>query len=67
MVYNKLRGEIMESKSILKSKTFWSNILVAVVIPFLPMEFKSPEYVGYALAAVNIVLRLISKGKVELV
>ena len=57
----------MESKSIIKSKTFWSNLLMAVVIPFLPEQFKSPEYIGYALAAVNIVLRLISKGKVELV
>lgn len=57
----------MEAKSILKSKTFWANLLAAAAIPFLPEGMKNPEYIGYALAAVNVVLRLISKGKVELV
>lgn len=56
----------MESKSILKSKTFWSNIIVAVVYPFLPAALKDPQYLTYALVAINIALRAISKGKVEL-
>jgi len=56
----------MEAKSILKSKTFWSNLLAAALVPFLPESMKNPEYLVYAITAVNVLLRLISKGKVEL-
>ncbi len=54
------------SKGILKSKTFWANLLAAAVVPFLPESMKNPEYIVYALSVINVVLRLISKGKVEL-
>jgi len=56
----------MESKALLKSKTFWVNILSAAVLPFLPDNLKNPEYVGYFFGIVNVILRLVSKGKVEL-
>jgi hypothetical protein len=58
----------MPAKSILKSKTFWTNVLMALVVPFLPASFAlSPETLGFVFMGVNIVLRLISKGAVELV
>lgn len=57
----------MDTKTILKSKTFWANVLTAVVLPFLPEGLKNPETVGYAITAVNILLRLISKDKVTLI
>lgn len=57
----------MESKKIIQSKTFWANVLAAVVVPFLPEEMKKPEYVVYALSALNIVLRMVTKGKIELI
>ena len=56
----------MESKNILKSKTFWINLLTASVVPFLPESMKNPDYIIYAITAINVALRLISKGKVEL-
>jgi hypothetical protein len=56
----------MEIKKIWQSKTFWTNLLMAAVVPFLPAELKNPEYVVYAITAVNVILRLVSKGKVEL-
>jgi len=57
----------MDTKSIVKSKTFWSNLLVAAVYPFLPEALKNPEYMTYFLVVLNIVLRKISHGKVELI
>ena len=57
----------MESKkNILLSKTFWVNVIVAVVVPFIPAEYNNPVYIGYAVGALNIALRLISKGQVVL-
>lgn len=56
----------MQAKSILLSKTFYFNLIVAVVCPFIPAEYNNPTYVGYAVAAINIALRLISHGKVVL-
>ena len=59
----------MESKPIYQSKTFWVNVIMAVAIPLLPESIKvyfSPENIAYFFAGVNMLLRLISKGKVEL-
>jgi len=56
----------MDSKNIIKSKVFWTNVIAACVVPFLPESMKNPEYIVYALSAINVVLRLVSKGKVEL-
>lgn len=55
-----------EVKKIWLSKTFWTNVVLAAAIPFLPAEMQKPEYVAYLMAGVNFGLRLISKGKVEL-
>lgn len=55
-----------DSKSILKSKTFWTNVIMAIIVPFLPEALRKPEYIGSAIGAVNILLRLISKDKVQL-
>jgi hypothetical protein len=57
----------MEAKSILKSKTFWTNLIVAGVYPFLPEAAKNPTYIVYFLIVANVALRKISHGKVELV
>lgn len=56
----------MEEKPIYLSKTFWTNVIVAAAYPFMPEEWKNPEYVVYLLAAVNMVLRLMTKEKVSL-
>lgn len=56
-------------KSLFKSKTFWSNIVLAL-LPLFPAVneavVKQPELLGYAFAVVNVVLRIISKEKVVL-
>lgn len=58
----------MESKNIIKSKTFWTNVIMAAVFPFLPESIKPNEMTLMMIfAGINIALRLISKGKVELV
>jgi hypothetical protein len=57
---------MLDKKNILLSKTFWTNVVVAVAYPFLPDAYKNPEYFMYLLSAVNVALRLISKGKVVL-
>lgn len=60
-----------ESKSILKSKTFWMNIVLAVIVPFIPKEFQTlasdQEVISVLFLGVNVVLRLISKEKVHLI
>jgi len=56
----------MEPKSLVKSKTFWLNVLTAAVLPFLPEELRKPEYISGFFVILNVVLRLVSKGKVEL-
>lgn len=57
-------------KSILKSKTFYANLILAV-LPLFPKVNEAvqanPEIIGYVFAGLNIFLRLISKDKVYLV
>lgn len=59
----------MENKPIYQSKTFWTNVLLAL-LPLFPgvgaQVAAHPEYMGYLFAGVNILLRLISKDKVSL-
>lgn len=56
-----------EPRGLVKSKTFWFNVVSAVIVPFLPAELAKPEYIGGFFVILNTVLRLVSKGKVELV
>jgi len=53
----------MEPKSILRSKTFWFNVvsLVATVGGFLP-----PQYAAVIVPAANVLLRAISEGRVTI-
>lgn len=54
----------METKSILKSKTFWINLLMAlaVIIPELvDLGFNIPaKWSGLAIVVVNLILRLLT-------
>ena len=61
-----------EAKSILKSKTFWFNVIALVVLVAGAFGFKNvevdPNLESYALvivAVVNIVLRLVTKQPVK--
>ena len=58
----------MESKSILLSKTLWINLIAiaALVIQHFTGYALPPEYQVQALAAINIVLRLVTKQPVSL-
>jgi hypothetical protein len=57
----------MESKKLWQSKTFWTNILFAAVVPFLPENLKpSEDAIIYIFSAINLILRIVTKGKVEL-
>lgn len=56
-----------EPKKIWYSKTYWANAIVAVVYPFLPESLKNPMYMTYFMIVLNLGLRKISHGKVELV
>lgn len=59
----------MESKPAYLSKTVWTNLILMVILPFLPESAKSfvtPENVSYLFVAVNFLLRIISKDKVTL-
>jgi hypothetical protein len=58
----------METKKLWQSKTFWTNILLAAVVPFLPEHIKPTEdSMVYIFSAINLVLRLVTKGKIEIV
>lgn len=54
------------SKNLLKSKTFWINVLGAVVTygGMLPLD---PQTAFYVLAGANIGLRVITKGPVHVI
>jgi hypothetical protein len=62
---------MMETKSILKSKIFWANLIAIVLIiiqavaGISPAEI-GPEYQGVILGVVNIILRFVTKGPVSL-
>lgn len=56
----------MDYKKILQSKTFWTNVIIACVYPFLPEKLKDPAYLTYALVVVNVILDAISHGKIVL-
>lgn len=60
----------MEAKNALKSKTVWSNFIMAGLAFYPPAQqfiSANPEIYAMAWAALNTILRLISKGKVELI
>lgn len=62
--------DCMNTKSVLQSKTFWVNVLGALLPLYPPAgEFvkSSPEIVAAGWALVNIVLRLVTKGSVVIV
>lgn len=51
------------------SKTFWSNVILGVVVVMLPesaKEYFTADNVAYLFAGVNMLLRLISKGAISL-
>ena len=57
----------MENKSVFKSKTLWVNLIIAVVAFFPSVAEKlSPEVVMQGMALVNMVLRLVTKDKLQL-
>lgn len=54
----------VKTKPFWKSKTFWTNVITAVVIPALP-----PKYgviAGMALGAANVPLRAMTDSKITL-
>ena len=59
--------EIFMEKSVLKSKTVWINLILAVV-SFFPgvKETVSEDVLLQVFAVLNIVLRLVTKDKVVL-
>ncbi len=52
------------------SKTFWTNVLMFVVVYFLPESIKpmiqNPETLASIFAVVNIILRFVTKDKVTI-
>jgi len=57
----------MVSKPMLRSKTAWGNVLLAALVFFPPINeyvSQNPEVLALGWAAVNMLLRLITKGKV---
>lgn len=60
-----------KSKNILKSKTFWTNAILVLVVPFIPKEFQGlasdNEVISVVFLLANTILRLISKDKVHLI
>ena len=64
-------GEVLPAKKPWQSKTLWVNLIVAV-LAFIPMlgsfgQEMSHEQIGLvAVGLINIFLRLITKGKIEL-
>lgn len=60
----------MEAKNALKSKTVWSNFILAGLAFYPPAHdfiAQNPELYAMLFAVINTILRLISKGKVELI
>lgn len=58
-----------QAKPFYLSKTFWSNVILGVIVVMLPEPAKAyftADNVAYLFAGVNMLLRLISKGAVEL-
>lgn len=58
-----------ESKSPLKSKTLWVNLLFAVLAFIPPVQtflVAQPELVGIIVAGVNVLLRMLTKNKIQL-
>lgn len=60
----------MKTKSILRSKTFWVNLILAIVgivpeVANLPLRI-SPEWLGFIVVVANVILRLISQDKVTI-
>lgn len=57
-------------KHILKSKTFWVNIIMVLLIPLAPPQLKvylsQPDVVVTMIGLVNLLLRLFSSDKVYL-
>ena len=57
-------------KNILKSKTFWVNILMAVSVMFPAVQAfiaSNPDIFTWVFVGLNLVLRLVTKGAVQIV
>jgi hypothetical protein len=56
------------TKSVVKSKTVWVNLILAI-LAFFPVvrELVSEELILQLIALINIVLRLVSKDKLKLI
>ena len=59
-----IKGETMNKKW-WKSKTLWINVIAIVGILAFGVETVDPEIQGTILAAINFILRLITKEAVE--
>jgi hypothetical protein len=60
----KPKGDIMK-KNAFKSKTIWTNVLMAIVAVVAP-ELVSPQIAAYIITGVNVILRLITKEPIKI-
>lgn len=60
----------MDTKPAYQSKTLWTNLILALTAILIPgvnaWVVAHPDYVVYVFAAVNMALRFLTKGKIEL-
>jgi hypothetical protein len=57
-------------KHILKSKTFWINVVLVLLVPLAPpkvKEYLQPDVVAQLFFVLNVILRAITKEKVYLI
>lgn len=60
----------MENKPVWQSKTVWMNLAIALgafVPPVQQFIVEQPQMVAVIWSVLNIIMRLISKGKIEFV
>ena len=66
----KANSKNRDGKHLLKSKTFWVNVICICLVPLAPAPVKAylsqPDVVVTLLGVVNLILRLLSTDKVYL-
>ena len=60
----------MNKKPLYLSKTVWTNLVLIILIPYMPDHIKallkSPESLSYLFGTVNLVLRAITKDELTM-